>query len=85
MKGSPVSERFTARLNGGPTPGTFVLPEEATWPLPDILQIGDGGYYTKTMESHLPPQDDDSPIIRGAEYMWVPSNLASTYGDLKVH
>jgi hypothetical protein len=79
-----VGERFTARLNGGPTPGTFILPEEATWPLPKTIQVSDDGCYVKIMESQLPPQDEDSPIIRGAEYRWTPGIL-SVYGDLKVH
>lgn len=65
------AERFLLRTVGGPAEGTRVVP--GPWPLPDELQAAQfGGVYRKRSESDLPPQADDSHVMRGAEYEWCP-------------
>lgn len=65
-----MPERFLVRTTGGPNPGTRVT-EGWAWPLPELL-LAEGGQYIKTGESILPPQDDDSSVVRGAAYEWHP-------------
>lgn len=63
-------ESFLIRTAGGPHPGDRVAREdEMSWPLPEIL--GDtGGRYVKVSESKLPPQEEGSHVMRGAQYEW---------------
>lgn len=63
-----MAERFLIRTSGGPNPGTRVI-DGWIWPLP-FLVLAEDGQYIKTGESSLPPQDDDSSLLRGAEYHW---------------
>jgi hypothetical protein len=64
-------ERFWVRLEGGPLAGDR-LADNMTWPLPDVLPLPDGlgGRYVKVSESQLPPQDEESKVLRGARYAW---------------
>jgi hypothetical protein len=68
-----MAEEFLIRTNGGPKPGTRVVPEDVyPWPLPEVLAIpGEPGYYKKKSESQLPPMPADSRVLRGAEYEWI--------------
>ncbi len=70
-----MAETFLVRLSGGgphdgnrtTVPGT----PQGTWPLPAVLGAP-GGLYVKESESQLPPQEEDSHVMRGAQYKWVP-------------
>jgi hypothetical protein len=67
-----ASERFLVRTKDGPNPGTRVA-EGWAWPLPELL-LTEGGQYVKAGESNLAPQDEDSIVVRGAEYRWQPGD-----------
>lgn len=72
-------ERFLIRTIGGPHPGNARVCREGerygniviSWPLPLFLP-DIGGCYMKTKESQLPPQEEGSFVVRGAEYEWTP-------------
>jgi hypothetical protein len=66
-------ETFLVRTEGGPHPGTRMADEaEWPWPLPDQLN-DEGGRYVKISESDLPPQPEESRVLRGARYRWEPA------------
>lgn len=67
-----MAEQFLIRLVNGPCPGDLFT-TKATWPLPDELLPTPNGVYRKTSESQLPPQSEDSHILRGAAYHWCAS------------
>ena len=78
-----MAERFLVRTEGGPCDGeTRVADSDGLggweWPLPDVLEYGgrEGviGHYVKAAESTLPPQDEDSRVLRGATYRWEPAD-----------
>lgn len=73
-------EPFLIRTNGGPASGTRVVRDGELgmhWPLPSLLGGDSTGQYAKVGESELPPQTEDSHVVRGAEYDWHPSVGAS--------
>ena len=70
-----MGERFLIRTEGGPCDGETRVAnsdgnERWTWPLPDVLKYDAGGRYVKVTESHLPPQEPGSRVVRGATYEW---------------
>lgn len=70
-----MSQPDMLQFKGGPLDGKrFVAPE---WPPPEELPIDrliadydDDGAYVRLNYSKLPPQPEESPLIRGAEYEW---------------
>lgn len=69
-----MPERFLLRTEGGPCDGeTRVADSENVywqWPLPAVLEYDGTGRYVKVLESDLPPQPEDSHVMRGATYRW---------------
>jgi hypothetical protein len=70
-----MSESFLIRTKAGPRPGQRVVDGWA-WPLPELL-LTEGGQYVKASESSLPPQAEDSHLMRGAEYRWQPGDATA--------
>ncbi len=68
-------EPFLVRLCGGPACGDrLVYSNDMPWPLPDVFDAASrGGAYRKVSESQLAPQRAGSGVVRGAEYVWIPS------------
>lgn len=71
-----VQQADMLQFRDGPLAGRrFVAPE---WPPAEEIKIeallpsweGPDGAYVRLNYSKLPPQDEDSPLIRGAEYEW---------------
>jgi len=77
-----MAERFLVRTEGGPLDGETRVASSVglgglggwEWPLPDVLRYDGSGQYVKAAESGLPPQDEDSHVLRGATYRWEPSD-----------
>ena len=70
-----MPERFLIRTEGGPCDGETRIADSDglggwTWPLPDVLKYDASGQYVKVGESDLPPQPEDSRVLRGAQYEW---------------
>ena len=70
-----MSEEVLLRMSGGPYPGDRHGPvdELGGWPLPETLDVPEGGgVYRKVSESQLPDDAVGPNLIRGAQYEWEP-------------
>lgn len=78
-----MAEKFLIRTQGGPLDGETRVANaqmdgvqigQWDWPLPSTLPFDRTGEYVKVTESSLPPMSEDGNVMRGATYMWRPTD-----------